>query len=82
MLPPASKIKPFKKHLKAFFEKTQRQNKKLFILGDFNVNSLHYTKNTVVSLDYTKNTVVNFFINLMFQNGSIPVINKPTKSNK
>ena len=67
--PPASKIKPFKKHLKSFFDKTKCHNKKMFIVGDFNINSL----------DYTKNTVVKNFINLMFQNGTIPVINKPTR---
>ena len=38
-------------------------------MGDFNINTL----------DYSKNTTIKNFINFMFQNGTVPVINKPTR---
>ena len=52
--PPAAKIKPFKQHLTHIFEKLARENKKLFIVGDFNINSLNYSTNSKVKrfIDY------------------------------
>ena len=40
--PPAGKIKQFKKHITHIFDKITRENKKLFMVGDFNINSLSY----------------------------------------
>ena len=37
--------------------------------GDFNINSL----------DYSRNTIVRDFFNLAFQNSIFPVINRPTR---
>ena len=66
---PAGKIKPFKDHLKTVFSKLKHSNKKLYLTGDFNLNLL----------DYTTNTKVKTFVNLLFQHGLIPLINKPTR---
>ena len=70
--PPAAKIKPFKQHLTHIFEKLARENKKLFIVGDFNINSLNYSTNSKVKR----------FIDYMFSKGSLSVINRPTRINK
>ena len=70
--PPGAKIKPFKKQLTHVFEKLFRENKILFIVRDFNVNSL----------DYSTNTKVKNFINHMFSNGILSVINKPRRITK
>ena len=48
------------------------ENKKLFFVGDFNVNSL----------DYLTNTRVKNFINNMFSKGMLSVINKPIRVTK
>ena len=40
--------------------------------GDFNMNSL----------DYSQNTIVHDFFNLAFQNSIFPVINRPTRVTK
>ena len=64
-----SKIKPFKKHLTHVFEKLSKENKKLFIVGDFNINSINYSTNSTAKT----------FINQMFANGVLSVINKPTR---
>ena len=40
--------------------------------GDFNINSL----------DYSRNTIVRDFLNLAFQNSIFPVINRPTRVTK
>ena len=34
---PASKVRPFRKHLRAFVDKTKIENKKIFIVGHFNI---------------------------------------------
>ena len=70
--PPAAKIKPFKQHLIHIFEKLARENKKLFIVGDFNINSLNYSTNSKVKR----------FIDYMFSKGSLSVINRPTRITK
>ena len=67
--PPNGMIKPFKTHLKHIFEKNARSNKKLFCVGDYNLNCL----------DYNENTKVKNFFNLLFSYGMIPIINKPTR---
>ena len=46
-----------------------KSNKPIYLLGDFNLNVL----------EYDTNTKVKGFLNLLFQNSFIPVINKPTR---
>ena len=43
--------------------------KSAFLLGDFNLNAL----------DYDTNEVVKKFFNLLFQNGFLPFIHRPTR---
>ena len=52
---PASKMRPMRKHLTAFFDKTKKEKKKIIIVGDFNINAL----------DYSKNRTIKNFVNLM-----------------
>ena len=67
--PPAGKIKPFKDHLKLTLTKLKNSNKQLYLVGDFNLNLL----------DYETNKKVKNFVNLLFQHGLMPLINKPTR---
>ena len=48
--------------------RSPRNNKELYLVGDFNINVL----------DYENNVKVKNFVNFAFQNSLIPVINKPT----
>ena len=66
---PAGKIEPLKTLLQNIFTKNIKSNKTLYLVGDFNLNILTYDSN---------NKVRNFF-NFIFQNGLIPVINRPTR---
>ena len=52
--------------------KNYRENKKVFMVGDFNLNSL----------DYSTNKKVKNFIDLMFSNGLLSVVNRPTRVTK
>ena len=70
--PPGSKVKPFKKHVASVFNQVKRENKKMFFVGDLNINSL----------DYSSNSVVRNFINDILSYGAIPLINKPTRITK
>ena len=68
--PPNSKFKPLKNHINHIFASILKENKKIFVVGDFNINSL----------DYSTNSKVIFFINLMFSKGiMLSVINRPTR---
>ena len=70
--PPGGRVNPLKKHITCVFEKLSRENKKVFMVGDFNMNSL----------DYSANAKVKHFIDLMFSNGLLSVINRPTRTTK
>ena len=70
--PPNAIITPFKTHITNIFKKLLKKNKKIFFLGDFNINSL----------DYTTNDKVRKFIDLMFSKGMLSVINRPTRISK
>ena len=70
--PPNTKITPLKKHITHVFNKLLKENKKIFFVGDFNINSL----------DYSTNTKVISFIDHMFSKGMMSVINKPTRISK
>ena len=69
---PNGKIEPFENFLKIFFNKNKNSNKNCHIAGDFNLNLL----------DHDKNKKVRDFLNLIYQNGMIPTINKPTRFTK
>ena len=59
-------------NIKVVGNKFKEQEKKIFLAGDFNINSL----------DYSPNTIVRDFFNLAFQNSIFPVINSPTRVTK
>ena len=52
--------------------KNKKSSKPIYIVGEFNLNAL----------DYECNSKVKNFFNLIFQQGLIPVINKPTRITK
>ena len=58
--------------LKIRFSKNKNSNKNYHIAGDFNLNLL----------DHNKNKKVQDFLNLIYQNGTTPTINKPTRVTK
>ena len=70
--PPNGKIEPFENFLKVLFDKNKNSNKNYHIAGDFNLNLL----------DEGKNKKVRDFMNLVYQNGMIPTINKPARVTK
>ena len=51
-----------------------KDKRNIFLAGDFNINSLDYSWNTIV--------IVRDFFNLAFQNSIFPVINRPTRVTK
>ena len=65
--PPNDEIEPFEIFLKNVFTKTKNSSKAMHITGDINLN-LHNT-----------NRNVHNFLSLVYQNGMIPTINKPTR---
>ena len=67
--PPCDEIGPFEAFLKSVFSQTQSSNKTMHIAGDFNLNLF----------DHDKNRKVHNFLSLIYQNGMIPTINKPTR---
>ena len=67
--PPNSNLRMFNESLNKIFECTNEEKKEFFVLGDFNVNCLNYEGDTTV----------RDFYNNAFQNGAIPLINKPTR---
>ena len=71
--PPNSKIKSLKNHITSTLNALYKQNKKIFFVGDFNINSF----------DYSTNSKVKSFIDHMFsKKGMLSVINKPTRISK
>ena len=70
--PPGGHIKQFQKYCKILFDKRNVRNKPVFLVGDLNINVI----------DYESNKVVKNFVDLCFQHGFIPIINKPTRVTK
>ena len=70
--PPAAKVSSFEKYITHITDKLIRENKKLFIVGDFNINCL----------DYTTNSKTKKFMNHMFSKGMLSVVNRPTRVTK
>ena len=67
--PPKGNNKLFKGFCKDFLNKQEMSNKAAFLLRDFNLNAL----------DYDTKEVVKSFSNLVFQNRSLPLIQRPTR---
>ena len=67
--PPTGDIKMFKNYIKSLIETINRENKEIYKIGDMKINSL----------DYSSNNKVKSLINILFKNGFIPTINKPTR---
>ena len=59
-------------YIKVLVNKFKGQEKQIFLAGDFKINSL----------DYSRNTIVRDFFNLAYQNSIFPVINRPTRVTK
>ncbi|XP_065652985.1 uncharacterized protein LOC136080294 [Hydra vulgaris] len=68
--PPAGRIENFGKFLlKNIIKQTDLEKKKNYCIGDFNINSFDY---------YENQSSKNFF-NGLFETGTIPLINRPTR---
>ena len=67
--PPNGQIESFEKFLNNIFSKIKKSNKLFHIAGDFNLNVL----------DHDTNRKVQRFFNIVYRNGMIPTINKPTR---
>ena len=69
--PKGNSLTEFQKTLKNILKIVQKENKKIVIMGDFNIDLLHYNNH-----NDTEN-----FLNLMLQNLLIPQITGPTRIN-
>ena len=67
--PPKGVTEPFKRFLKEILKKTKKNLKPFHTAGDFNLNIL----------DHDKSRKVHNFLNLLYQNGMMPTISKPTE---
>ena len=67
--PPKGLLEPLDRFLNEIFNKTKKSNKNFHISGDFNLNVL----------DHDNCKKVQSFLNLLYQNSMIPIINKPTR---
>ena len=67
--PPIGQFEQFENFLTIFFSRTKSCNKDIHIAGDFNLNLL----------DHDTNKKVQVFLNLIYQNSLIPILNKPTR---
>ena len=70
--PPDSAFKAFNTFLKDVYSISLKSNKLFYAAGDFNLNVLEYNKNGKVIK----------FLNLTFECGFVPFINKPTRVTK
>ena len=67
--PPRGNINTFQEHSKTIMSKNSLANKHVFLIGDFNINSL----------DYSSNEHVKQFFDTSFQKNFVPLINRPTR---
>ena len=72
--PPDGDFKAFNIFLEDIHSISLKSNKLFCAAGDFNLNFLDYNKN--------KNEKVTKFLDLTFEYGLVPVINKPTRVTK
>ena len=70
--PPKGDIKVFKNYCKDFLKKKSGSSKTVFMVGDLNINSF----------DYGNNALVKRFLNLMFQSGFLPLIQRATRATR
>ena len=70
--PPRGNSQIFLDNIKVLVNKFKGQQKQIFLAGNFNINSL----------DYSRNSIVCDFYNLPFQNSIFPIINRPTRVTK
>ncbi|XP_065671679.1 uncharacterized protein LOC136089556 [Hydra vulgaris] len=70
--PPSGNKKAFNKQIKSLIISEKLCGKCVYFAGDLNLDLL----------EYNKNKDVRTFFNIMFQNGFIPTINKPTRITK
>ena len=67
--PPGTDITQFNKKLEAVVVKIQKENKKCYIMDDYNINLLNY--------DVHNNTAE--FTDMMYANSFIPLVTRPTR---
>lgn len=67
--PPNSKLEQFKECIAEILQKVDRQNKKCYLIGDFNLDLFKANENQFI----------NGFINQMFSSTFYPLISKPTR---
>jgi len=67
--PPDGDLSKFSNHLKQIFYKNRNEQKKIFCIGDINIDCLQYDKQVNTKL----------FFDEMFQHYIFPIINKPTR---
>ena len=67
--PPSGEVQSFIKYLESFFEMRYQENKKIYFIGDFNLDSLKYNESNNIK------SVFDIFI----RNSIIPLITKPTR---
>ena len=65
---PKGQMEPFEKFLKEKFSRIKRLSKQFHVAGDLNLNVL----------DYEICKKVQQFLNIIYESGMIPIINKPT----
>ena len=58
--------------MNTFLAKSKTTDKTCFLVGDLNLNLI----------DYQSNAKVRNFVNLIFQNSLVPIVNKPTRVTK
>jgi exonuclease III len=68
-IPPNSNVSQFNDEICCLMKKLNTLNKKVYILGDFNINLLNNNSHS----DTTE------FVNVMFSSTFFPLINRPTK---
>ena len=59
----------FKDHLEKVFQKISKENKLIYLMGDFNFDLLNYERDTGTA----------FVLNSVVQFGSLPLIHQPTR---
>ncbi|MBY0581213.1 MAG: endonuclease/exonuclease/phosphatase family protein, partial [Rickettsiales bacterium] len=68
--PPTGRTENLSKYLKnCLIEKTRQEKKYIYIVGDFNLDCF----------EYSKNQNIKHFYNNLFNIGTIPIINRPTR---
>ena len=67
--PPNGDPNELENHFKNILSKREITNKKLVLVGDFNITDL----------DFNESKMVQNFVGLMFRHGLIPTVKKPTR---